>query len=61
MASGLDPRPFKGPGERPKLGEGFLDPGSIKISLLLSGKVAKAFLTDVLGIKTDTGNNLPVD
>ncbi|KAJ9086810.1 hypothetical protein DSO57_1000433 [Entomophthora muscae] len=44
MASRLDPRIFKGPGKRFKLVEGFLEPGLIKISLLLSGKVAKAFL-----------------
>ncbi|KAJ9068477.1 hypothetical protein DSO57_1028207 [Entomophthora muscae] len=45
MASEPDPGHFKGPGEKPILGEGFFDPVSVNISLLLSGKVANAFLT----------------
>ncbi|KAJ9073361.1 hypothetical protein DSO57_1017241 [Entomophthora muscae] len=45
MASEPDPGQFKGPGEKPILGEEFLDPASVNISLLLSGKVANAFLT----------------
>ncbi|KAJ9059336.1 hypothetical protein DSO57_1003538 [Entomophthora muscae] len=45
VASGLNSREVKGPEEKPNLGEGFSDPGSTKILLLLSGKKAKAFLT----------------
>ncbi|KAJ9057089.1 hypothetical protein DSO57_1025916 [Entomophthora muscae] len=49
MASKLDLGHFKGPGEKPILEEGFFDPVSVNISLLLSGKVANAFLTWTVG------------
>ncbi|KAJ9048658.1 hypothetical protein DSO57_1032726 [Entomophthora muscae] len=45
MASGLESKPFKGPGKKSKLEKEFPDPRTIKISLLLTGKIEKEFLT----------------